>query len=140
MALTAAQRETVFEILNIPSFDRIGLMVDPDNLATFAIDYGDSAKRTSAYVDGILNLIASTYPAKEAMLLDYIDKWDTISTDPAKQENGAVGNLTGFTDDPTVELKIIRGRVERIIGIRRWNESMEVTRAPSTIFRGVTAG
>lgn len=119
MALTDAQRELVFEILNLPSFDKVGVMVDGDNLATFAINYGDSAKRTSAYVDAML---ASLTTAKENMLLAYIEDWQSIGTDPSKQDMGNVGNLTGMTDDPTAELRIIRGRVERILSIRRWNE------------------
>ena len=137
--LTPAQREVVFEILDIPSFDQVGLMIDPDHLATFAINYGDSAKRTSAYVDGMLKLI-DTISSKEEMLIKYITDWNMIGTDPSSQENGAVGSLTGIMDDPTKELKIIRGRVERLLCIREWNESRMVTRQNSVQFGAAIAG
>jgi hypothetical protein len=127
MSLTAAQRETVFEILDVPSLDKIGEMVDNNNICTFVLNYGDSAKRTSAYVDLMLNWIA-TQTALEAMLVGYIERWDEIGTDPSVQQSGQVGNLSGITDDPTAELKIIRGRVKRILAIRRWDEFISSVR------------
>ena len=142
MALSDADRETVFEILEIPSYDQMGLMVDQDNLATFAINYGDSAKRTSLYVDAMIALI-NTSAAKLAMLQGYVDRWNEIETDPSKQQAGNIGNLTGITDDPTAELKIIKGRVERLLAIRRWNEAISSTRdkaSPSVMFGNVIAG
>ena len=144
MALTDAQREVVFEILDVPSFDRVGIMVDVDHLATFAIDYGDLSKRTSVFIDGVLNLIAAQYTAgntaKEDRLVDLIEKWEKIDTDPSRQDAGNIGSLSGINDDPDSERKIIRGRVERIIGLREWNERRTVMRSPAISFGQVIAG
>jgi hypothetical protein len=75
----------------------------------------------------MLNWIA-TQTALEAMLVGYIERWDEIGTDPSVQQSGQVGNLSGITDDPTAELKIIRGRVKRILAIRRWDEFISSVR------------
>lgn len=143
MSLTADQREAVFEILNIPSFDQIGEMVDDNNICTFVLNYGDSAKRTSAYVDLMLNTIAASHPAKESLLTGYIADWEEIGTSPAKQEAGSVGNMSGMTDDPSIELKLIRGRVQRILAIRRWDEFIGTIRDEAQqkkVFSNIIAG
>lgn len=139
--LNPAQREVVFEILDVPSFDRVGIMVDVEHLSTFAIDYGESAKRTSAFIDARLNDIAlPDHAATEARLIKLIEKWEELDTDPSNQENGNIAALSGINDDPNQEREIVRGRVERIIGLRLWNEKRTIMREPSVKFMGAVAG
>jgi hypothetical protein len=140
MALTAAQRVIVFEILDVTPSKTMGLMVDPDRMATYSISYGDRPKSTADYIDAQLTWIAANDAALENRLIEHIQQWENIGTDPSSQTGGAVGALTGISDDPTSELRIIRGRVENIIGIREWNEKRSNRRDPGTQFMSVIAG
>jgi hypothetical protein len=140
MALSAAQRVIVFEMLDVTMSAQMGLMVDMDHMSTFAISYGDNAKRTSLFIDARLNYIAANEPQSEERLIHFIDQWDNIDTDPSSQSGGAVGALSGISDDPTRELDIIKGRVSTLIGLRAWNEKKGNTRSPDVVFGQVISG
>jgi len=122
MALTDAQKITVFEILEMPydssaiepwgNYNLVGLLRAVEN---------DEQKMQLMIQDKILNL--ST--AQETRLITYVNEWDAVGVNTTSVDNGSIGGASGLSIDWDNRLRRIQQRVKILIPVLKFRTELE---------------
>jgi hypothetical protein len=100
----------LFEILEVPYSTQYSQLSD-DGITAI-----DQLTLTNAQAQvKILAWITSMSAEVGAVLESLLDTWIDLGTDASTQRDGAIGNITGLTDDVNAEREVIRRKVFIIV-------------------------
>jgi hypothetical protein len=136
MALTTAEKISLFSILETPYAGWVDMPVDEYHLSAVRHNPTNVAEKIQTKInDRLLELTAE----EEAVLVGYIAQWDTLSTCTASVD-GSIGGVNGVAYDPFKQRALIQARVKIIIPVILYYE--EITNsgvagsAPFLLFGG----
>lgn len=127
MALTTAQKISLFEIIDTPYTGNVDEMYGKWGLSKLTYEVDSDNKVQLKVLDRIANLTAE----EEAVLVQYIDRWQDIGTQTWTVDAGGFGNTNGVNMSPEVEAEKIRRRVKVLIPIRHYWENVEQSASES---------
>ena len=127
MALTTAQKITMFEIIDTPYTGNVDEMYGKYGLSALTYEVGDAGKVQIKVLDRLANLTAD----EEAYLLNYVDQWQAIGTQMWTMNGGSMGTTSGMDISPDVELERIRQRVKVLVPVRHYWENVQQSAAQS---------
>lgn len=119
MSLTAAQKFSLFEILEIP-YGTTGNILSDDGLSRTQKTVADSWAAKIAVEDHLAALTADA----ETRLGLHIAEWDAIRYATARIEAGGVGGVGGATYDPNEKRREILKLVLVIVPFYRLHEQL----------------
>ena len=120
MALTTAQKISLFEIIDTPYTGDVDEMYGKFGLSALTYEVSDDSK----VMLKILNRIATLTSDEETVLLQYIDRWQSIGSQVWTIDGGAIGATSGMSLSPDAELMRIRDRVKVLIPVRHYWENV----------------
>ena len=119
MALTTAQKITLFEIIDTPYTGNVDEMYGKFGLSALTYEVSDDQKVQLKIIDRITNLTSE----EETVLLNYIARWDSIGTQVWALD-GSTNGIDGIAYNPNVELERIRDRVKNLVPVRHYWENI----------------
>jgi hypothetical protein len=128
MALTTAQKISVFEIIDTPYTGNVDEMYGKFGLSALTYEVSDDGKVQLKVLDRLTKLTSE----EEEFLLIYVDKWQDLGTQPWALDGGTAG-VDGFAYAPQNEREIIRQRVKVLIPVRHYWENVEQSAAGQTM-------
>lgn len=121
MALTAAQRNAVFEALEVPDSTSYNVLSGPGTL-TSGVDQAAQASATAkTAIDAALATIAAD-AGKQALLAARCDEWNACSGNTMTVQAGRLGNIEGANIDPDKQRKRIADRIKIMVPFYRYHE------------------
>jgi hypothetical protein len=117
MALTAAQKFSLFEILEVP-FGTTGNEMSEDGLTRTQKTVADAWSAKVAIEAHLLTVTADG----ETRLVAHITAWDALGYSTAKLQGGQVGAVGNADYDPNQKRAIILERVKVIVPFYRAHE------------------
>ena len=121
MALTTAQKISVFEIIDTPYTGNVDEMYGRFGLSALTYEVGDDQKVQLKIIDRLATLTAE----EEIVLKQYIDRWQYIGTQVWTMDAGSMGTTSGMNVSPDSELMRIRDRVKNLIPVRHYWENVQ---------------
>jgi hypothetical protein len=121
MALTTAQKLSLFEILEVPYQTTADSPVDEFKLSGETT----SATATDALATKILSRISALSSDEETRLTTYITRWDELGTTRVAV-NGGVAEVSGVSWSVEDELRAIQQRVKIIIPVLQYRAELEL--------------
>ena len=129
MALTAAQTITLFEIIDTPYTGDVDEMFGKFGINASKWRSADNDNKVQVRVhDRLANLTTD----EETFLVIYLDKWQSLGTQPWQLDGGTSG-IQGMQYAPQDEREIIRQRVKVLIPVRHYWETVEQSAAGQTL-------
>ena len=122
MALTTAQKISVFEILEVPYEDSVDVPVDSFNLDAITVDASSSDQQLKTKIVSRLTALSSD---EETKLLAYVTRWDDLGT-TAVVLDGSVGDLSGVAWSADAERRLIQERVKKIVPVMRYLSEIQM--------------
>lgn len=122
MALTTAQKISLFEIINTPYTGDIDEMYGKYGLSAYTYEVSDDGKVQLKIHSRLANMSAE----EEAVLITYISKWEALGTQTYVLDGG-VGGVNGVSYSVDIELERIRDRVKNLIPVRNYWEDVKKT-------------
>ena len=113
MALTEAQIDSVFEIIEIPRATTVEQPVGNMGLTGQTFTESNEDFQLSVKVEARLAALSST---QQTRLITYIDKWDALGTQVYALDGGT-GAIDGVSYSPADEMAEIKRRVKLLIGV-----------------------
>jgi hypothetical protein len=126
MALTTAQKITLFEIIDTPYTGNVDEMYGKFGLSALTYEVSDDGKVQLK----VLSRIAELTTDEENFLLVYLDKWEALGTQAWRLDGGTSG-IQGIGNAPQDEREIIRQRVKVLIPVRHYWENVKQSAAQS---------
>lgn len=118
MALSKAQEIALYQALEVPYGDTVGILHDQNNLLALQYVSGDSNKSAHQLIQDHLAALDSDV---ETVLAAYLDEWIAIDTDATVVEQGNVGSLSQVLDNPIqTKLEIRRCILTIVPYCREW--------------------
>jgi hypothetical protein len=127
MALTTSQKISLFEIIDTPYTGDVDEMYGKFGLSALTYEVSDDDKVKIKILDRLTNLTTD----EETVLIEYIDRWQSIGTQIWSLDAGGAGSINGFTTSPDSELERIRQRVKNLIPVRHYWETVEQSKQQS---------
>jgi len=121
MALTTAQKISLFEIIDTPYTGNVDEMYGKFGLSALTYEVSNDGKVQLK----VLARLAELKSEEETVLTAYIDKWQAIGTQIWTMDAGSIGSTSGFNISPDTELGRIRSRVKNLIPVRHYWENVE---------------
>jgi len=122
MALTTAQKISVFEIIDTPYTGSVDEMYGKYGLNATKWRSADNDNKVQVR---ILDRLANLTSEEEAVLIRYIDRWQYIGTQVWTMDAGSMGTTSGMNVSPDSELMRIRDRVKNLIPVRHYWETVQ---------------
>lgn len=131
MALTAAQRLALFQILEVPMFAKTHRIV-VDGMIVETHDVTGSSRSAVTLIDDHVttNIVGTDY---ETVLKGYLDDWINLDTDMSVVDQGSIGNVQGITDSIPAERDEIRRQVLPMVPFYRCHEALERSKGASAV-------
>ena len=127
MALTERQRRSLYDILEMPMFTTVNVLVDSDNLNATPVSVEANSNRNAIeQLEAHLLDIATNYASLETELKVYLDRWYDLGTDQTKIEIGGVGSISGIVIDPDEERMRIKRAVYPIVPFYRHHKQVSL--------------
>ncbi len=123
MSLTAQQRSSLFQVLEMPMFGTVNKLIDPDNLTIEPRIAADTTRNAIIQLDAHLQDLSDNYPDLETELKISLDRWSDLGTQSWKLDGGTSG-IDGMALDPEAERIEIRRHVLPIVPFYRHHEEM----------------
>jgi hypothetical protein len=123
MALTDTQKVSLFQILEVPLFDTVGLLHGESNLNQQPFSSGSSDFQAKAAIEAHLTDLSANYAGLETELKTYLDQWDALGTQTWVLDGGT-GGIDGISQSPDSERMEIRRRVLVIVPYYRAHDEM----------------
>jgi hypothetical protein len=133
MALSDAQKMALFQVLEVPLFDTVGLLHGESNLNQQPFSSGSSDFQAKAAIEAHLADISANYSGYETELKVLLDRWQDLGTQPWALNGGTQG-IDGFAYTPNDERLEIRKHVINIVPFYRAHEEMRRSDELSTDF------
>ena len=113
MALTEAQIDTVFVILELPRSSTVEMPVGRMGLTGQTFQESNSEFKLQVKIESRLSTLSANQLTK---LVEYVDFWDATGIQTWTL-SGSVGGLDGINQDPSSDLARVQERVRRLIGV-----------------------
>jgi len=123
MALSDSQKISLFQVLEVPLFDTIGLLHGESNLNQQPFNSGTSDFQAKAAIESHLDNLAANYTGYEDELKTYLDEWSALGSQTLTLD-GSVGGIDGVSINTESERLEIRRRVLVIVPFYRAHEEM----------------
>ena len=122
MALTEAQIEIVFEVLEVPRSSSVEMPTGRMGLTGTTFTESNTDFQLQSKIETRLSNLTST---QETRLIAYIEKWDSLGTQVYSLDGGT-GGIDGVAYSPADELNRIQQRVKRLVGVYKMIEEIEM--------------
>ena len=113
MALTEAQIDSVFEICELPRATTVERPNSDMGLTSSTYQELNTDFQLQLKLEQRLAVLSTS---QETKLIEYIDRWDSMST-CTTTVNGSVGGIGGVEFSPIDEMSMIQKRVQRLVGV-----------------------
>ena len=123
MALSDTQTVSLYGVLEMPMFDTINKLIDPDNLTVEPRIAASTTRNAILQLEAHLADLASNYSGLETELKVYLDSWDALGTQTYTLDGGT-GGIDGVAYNPEQERIEIRRKVLVIVPFYRAHEEM----------------
>jgi len=127
MSLNTSQKITLFEIIDTPYTGNVDEMYGKYGLSALTYEVSDDGKVQLK----VLSRLTELTTEEEAVLLQYIDRWQYIGTQTWTMDAGTMGTTSGMNISPDLELQRIRDRVKNLIPVRHYWENVQKSAAES---------
>lgn len=118
MALTKAQEIALYQALEVPYGNVVGIFRDQNNQLAARYVADDPSRSAHTLIQ---NHLAALDSDVEAVLTDYLDEWIGMDTDATVVESGNVGSLSQVLDNPIQTKMEIRRCILTIVPYcREW--------------------
>lgn len=126
MAITEAQKDSVFEILQLPRATSIDMPTD-DGKGLTGQTYTQSniEFQLSTKVEARINALTTE---QQTRLISYINGWEALGTSIATID-GNLGSIVGISFDPEKEEAKITERVKRLLCVYQYREEIMMNSA-----------
>ena len=128
MSLTTAQKITLFEIIDTPYTGNVDEMYGKFGLSALTYEVSDDGKVQLK----VLSRIAGLTTDEEEFLIVYIDRWQTLGTQPWQIDGGTNG-INGYSYAPQDEREVIRSKVKILIPVRHYWENVTQSAAGKSL-------
>ena len=122
MALTVAQKISIFQILDVPYSTSYNTL---DGMGSLSAQTDMSGASQSAAYTAIVAYLATLDSSTETVLAALITEWDAIGSNSIKIENGSLGSLTGVFFNYDTKKANIEARVKSIVPFYKYHEVLE---------------
>lgn len=124
MALTAARRIALFEVLDVPMFTTTYKVV-VDKMIVEPHDVTGSSRAAVDLIDAHLAAHIFTDADIQTVLEAHLDEWIDLGTDTSVVDQGAVGAVQGITDSIPAQREEIRRKVLVLVPFWRCHTEIE---------------
>ena len=115
MALTTAQKISLFLIINTPYTGDVDEMYGKHGLSALTYEVSDDGKVQLK----ILNRLATLTAEEEAVVVQYVDRWQALGTQ-IYTFDGSIGETSGIAFSPQAEREEIRMQLTNLIPVRHY--------------------
>ena len=123
MSLSAQQRTSLFQVLEMPMFGTVNKLIDPDNLTVEPRIAADSTRNAIIQLDNHLQDLSDNYPDLEIELKIHLDSWSSLGTQSWTLDGGTAG-IQGVAMGPESQRLEIRRHILPIVPFYRHHEEM----------------
>jgi len=133
MAISDQQKVALFQALEVPLFDTVGLLHGESNLNQQPFNSGSSIFQAKSAIEAHLVDLADNYSGYEDQLKILLDKWESLGTQSWQLDGGTSG-IQGIGLAPSDERIEVRRQILPIVPFYRAHEEMSRIGAESQSF------
>ena len=128
MSLSKSQKISLFEIIDTPYTGNVDAMYGKYGLSALTYEVSDDGKVQLKILSRLSELDAD----EEIVLVEYIDKWQSLGTKPY-QIDGGTASVNGYSYAASDEWAVIQRRVKNLIPVRHYWETVLQSAAGETM-------
>jgi len=125
MALTDAQRITVFQIIGIPYAGKTFDLTDESGLNAIERNPQNAEYKAATMLNNHITNVIDADSALSAKVIALVDKWDALETFSMSLNAGTIGDMGGIDNDPDRERATIQELLKPLVPFRSLQEAME---------------